>query len=158
MKQTPEYDRIQAQMQKGVITLDGFLGDDPRKLVDIIAADTMTVHHLKTTCKLIAAKMEHFRDLGLNGLGEFITLDEHFEVKVDSIRGLLPSPFGGAGMYHKVNTTVVNKTLARQVTYTDLHIHLIGDHCFFQGEGSPYRLEPKELVEILEVDRVPAEE
>ena len=23
MKQTPEYDRIQAQMQKGVITLDG---------------------------------------------------------------------------------------------------------------------------------------
>ena len=32
MKQTPEYDRIQAQMQKGVITLDGFLGDDSRKI------------------------------------------------------------------------------------------------------------------------------
>ncbi len=46
--------------------------------------------------------------------------------------------FGGPGMYRKVNTTVVNKTLSRQITYTDLHIHLIGDHCFFQGEGSTY--------------------
>ena len=158
MKQTPEYDRIQAQMQKGVITLEGFLGDDPRKLVDIIASDTMAVHNLDTTCALIAGRMEHFRDLGFEGLGEFITLDDHFEVKVDSVRGLLPSPFGGPGMYRKVNTTVVNKTLGRQITYTDLHIHLIGDHCFFQGEGSTYRLEPKELVEILEVESLPSEE
>ena len=39
MKQTPEYDKIQEQMRKGVITLDGFLGTDERKLVDIIASD-----------------------------------------------------------------------------------------------------------------------
>jgi hypothetical protein len=31
MKQTPEFDKIQQQMKKGVITLDGFLGDDTRK-------------------------------------------------------------------------------------------------------------------------------
>jgi hypothetical protein len=43
MKQTPEYDKIQQQMKKGVITLDGFLGDDTRNLVDIIASDSMTV-------------------------------------------------------------------------------------------------------------------
>lgn len=151
MKQTPEYDRIQAQMQKGVITLDGFLGDDGRKLVDIIAADTLTVHTRGTTHRAIAEKMEHFRNLGLEGLGNFITLDEHFEVKVETIRGLLPSPFGGAGMYGKVNTTVVNKRVGRTITYTDLHIHFIADHGFYEGIGSPFRLDPDALIEILEV-------
>ena len=35
MKQTPEFDRIQQQMQPGIIALDGFLGDDKRKLIEI---------------------------------------------------------------------------------------------------------------------------
>ena len=156
MKQTPEYDRIQAQMQKGVITLDGFLGDDPRKLVDIIAADTTTVHKRRTTHEAIAEKMEHFKALGLQGLGNFITLDEHFEVKVETVRGLLPSPFGGPMMHGKVNTTVVNKRIGRTITYTDLHIHFIGDHGFYEGMGAPFRLEPEDLIEILEV--APVEE
>ena len=73
------------------------------------------------------------------------------EVKVESVRGLLPSPFGGPGMYGKINTTVVNKTLGRQVVYTDLHIHFIADHGFYEGKGSPFRLEPLDLIEILEV-------
>jgi hypothetical protein len=151
MKQTPEYDRIQAQMQKGVITLDGFLGDDSRKLVDIIVADTLTVHKRRTTHEAIAERMEHFKNLGLKGLGNFITLDEHFEVKVETVRGLLPSPFGGPGMYGKTNTTVHNKRLRRTITYTDLHIHFIRDHGFYEGIGSPFRLEPDALIEILEV-------
>ncbi len=151
MKQTPEYDRIQAQMQKGVITLDGFLGDDSRKLVDIIVADTLTVHKRRTTHEAIVERMEHFKNLGLKGLGNFITLDEHFEVKVETVRGLLPSPFGGPGMYGKTNTTVHNKRLGRTITYTDLHIHFIRDHGFYEGIGSPFRLEPDALIEILEV-------
>ncbi len=154
MKQTPEYDKIQAQMQKGVITLDGFLGDDVRKLVDIIAADTLTVHKRRTTHEAIAQKMEHFKERGLEGLGNFITLDDHFEVKVETVRGLLPSPFGGPGMFGKTNTTVVNKRLGRSITYTDLHIHFIADHGFYEGIGSPFRLEPEDLITILEVEEV----
>ncbi|MFA7112829.1 MAG: hypothetical protein WC115_04745, partial [Sphaerochaeta sp.] len=65
MKQTPEFDKIQQQMKKGVITLDGFLGDDTRNLVDIIASDSMTVNRLNTTCKAIADRMEYFKNLGL---------------------------------------------------------------------------------------------
>ncbi|MDD4573758.1 MAG: hypothetical protein PHR69_06030 [Sphaerochaeta sp.] len=151
MKQTPEFDRIQQQMQPGIIALDGFLGDDKRKLIDIIASDNTIVRKHNRTHEDIAAKMIHFKECGLAGLGEFITLDEHFEVKVESVRGLLPSPFGGPGMYGKVNTTVVNKTLGRQVVYTDLHIHFIADHGFYEGKGSPFRLEPLDLIEILEV-------
>jgi len=151
MKQTPEYDKIQQQMKPGVIALDGFLGDDKRKLIDIIASDNTKVRKLNRTHVDIASKMEHFKERGLPGLGEFISLDDHFEVRVDSVRGLLPSPFGGKGMYGKINTTVVNKKLDRQIVYTDLHIHFVADHAFYEGKGSPFRLEPQDLIKILEV-------
>lgn len=154
MKQSPEYDAIQKEMQPGVITLPGFLGPDKRHLIDIIVEDEGSVGRLDTTVEAIAQRMQYFRDAGLDGLGEFITLDETFDVRVDSVRGKLPSPFGGPGMYDKINTTVVNKVLNREITYTDLDIHFIKDHSFFQGKGSQYRLEPHNLVEILEVPRL----
>jgi len=151
MKQTPEYDAIQRQMAPGVITLDGFLGNDTRKLIDILNADDAVVRRAEVTHELIAERMQYFRDAGLDGLGEFMSLDGHFEVRVDSVRGKLPSPFGGPGMYEKVNTTVVNKNLGRQIVYTDLHIHFVRDHGFYEGQGSPYRIEPEELIAVLEV-------
>ena len=151
MKQTPEYDKIQEQMRKGVITLDGFLGTDERKLVDIIASDDTTVRQKKTTHQAIAERMKYLKSRGTKGLGEFITVDDSFEVKVDSVRGLLPSPVGGPGMYGKINTTVTNIRLGRTIVFTDLHIHFIEDHGFYEGHGSPFRLEPGDLIDILEV-------
>ncbi|MFA5513971.1 MAG: hypothetical protein WDA17_03525 [Sphaerochaetaceae bacterium] len=151
MKQSPEYDYIEKQMQPGVITLDGFLGTDKRKLIEILIEDEGIVQRHDKTHAEIAQKMEYFRDKGLPGLGEFIHLDGTFDVRVDSVRGKLPSPFGGPGMYEKVNTTVVNKKLNREITFTDLHIHFIKDHGFYEGKGSPYRVEPVDLITILEI-------
>jgi hypothetical protein len=151
MKQTPEYNAIQQQMKPGVITLDGFLGTDSRNLIDIIAHDDVKVHQLNVTHQDIALKMQYLRDAGLDGLGEFLKIDDHFEVRVDSVRGKLPSPFGGPGMYEKVNTTVRNLQENTEVTYTDLHIHFVRDHGFYEGLGSPYRIEPASLVNTLEV-------
>lgn len=151
MKQTPEYDSIQRQMLPGVITLEGFLGTDTRKLIDILREDDSAVRRSEKTHEQIAQRMQFFRDAGMPGLGEFMSIDDVFDVRVDSVRGKLPSPFGGPGMYDKVNTTVVNKRLGREVTFTDLHIHFIRDHGFYEGKGSLFRLEPHDLIEILEV-------
>ena len=152
MKQTPAYDHIQQQMRPGVITLDGFLGTDERNLIDIISEDDGTVRQHGLTHEAIASRMSEFRDKGLAGLNEFISVDADFDVRVDSLRGKLPSPFGGPGMYGKVNTTVVNKRLNKQITYTDLHIHFIKDHGFYEGKGSPFRLEPAQLIVILAIE------
>ena len=151
MKQTPEYDSIQRQMLPGVITLEGFLGTDTRKLIDILSEDDSAVRRSEKTHEQIAQRMQFFRDAGMPGLGEFMSIDDVFDVRVDSVRGKLPSPFGGPGMYDKVNTTVVNKRLGREVTFIDLHIHFIRDHGFYEGKGSLFRLEPHDLIEILEV-------
>lgn len=151
MKQTPELDKAQERMKPGVITRDGFLGNDKRKLIDILIEDDAEVKRLDLTHKRIANRMIYFRDAGLRGLGEFITVEPHFEVKVDTVRGKLPSPFGEPGIFPKTNTTVKNMNLDKEITYTDLNIHMILAHGFYEGKGSPFRLEPKELKEILEI-------
>ena len=126
---------------------------DGRNLIDIINEDDGTVRQHGLTHEAIADRMAEFRDKGLAGLNEFISVDANFDVRVDSVRGKLPSPFGGPGMYGKINTTVVNKRLKEQITYTDLHIHFIRDHGFYEGKGSPFRLEPAQLIAVLELEQ-----
>ena len=152
MKQSPQLQKAQENMRPGVLTLHGFLGKDTRNLVDILEEDAAEVSRLGTTEAAIAARMKYFRDRGEEGLGEFITIDEHFEVRVETVRGKIPSPFGGPGLYSKTNTTVRNKSLDKEITYTDISIHLVRDHGFFEGKGSPFRLDPHQLVEILEIE------
>ena len=152
MKQTPQMKKIEANMQPGVITLHGFLGGDERDLATIIDADNAVVRRKGLTHEQIAARMEELSKEGLKGLGEFIKIESGFEVKVDSVRGKLPCPFGHPGIFAKVNTTVRNIKLDREITYTLLHLHLIGEHGFYEGKGSPFRLEPRELIEILEIE------
>jgi hypothetical protein len=152
MKQSPQLARAQENMKPGVITLEGFLGTDERNLIDILIEDDAEVKRMGLTHEAIADCMCEFRDKGKEGLGEFISVEPHFDVRVDTVRGKLPSPFGGPGLYSKINTTVHNKRLGREITYTDLNIHMIRDHGFYEGKGSRFRLEPGDLVEILEIE------
>ena len=151
MQQTAKLDHIQEQMRPGVITREGFLGHDTRHLGDILIDDDATVKRLGTTHEAIAARMREFRDAAGKGLGEFITIPPHFEARVDGVRGKLPSPFGPEGLFPKTNTTVKNTSLGEELIFTDLQIHLIESHGFYQGRGGTYRLEPETLVALLEI-------
>jgi hypothetical protein len=151
MKQTVQMQEIQNSMKPGVIVRDGFLGTDARNLVDILTDDEAGVARLGLTHRGIADRMVALRDAGAAGLGEFIDVPPRFEVRVDSVRGKLRCPFGDPGIFPKTNTTVRNTRLGREITYTDLHIHMIGSHGFYEGKGSQFRLEPGDLAEVLEV-------
>ena len=49
---------------------------------------------------------------------------------------------------------VRNTKLDREITFTDMHIHLVGSHGFYEGKGSPFRLEPKELAAVLDIEPI----
>jgi len=151
MKQTVQMKQIQEKMKPGLITRDGFLGTDRRNLIDILIEDDETVKRMNLTHQVIAGRMLELRDAGMSGLGDFITVEPHYEVRVDSVRGKLPCPFGDPGIFPKTNITVRNTEINREIVYTDLHIHLIYAHGFYEGKGSVFRLEPQDLVEILDV-------
>ncbi len=150
MKQTAEMDKVQHNMRPGCITLKGLLGEDRRNLVDILIEDDAEVKRLGTTHEAIAVRMQEFRDAGVQGLGESITVQGRYEVRVDSVRGKLPCPFED-GVVQKTFIQVKNLALDLTITYTDLHIHMIKEHGFYEGRGSSFRLPPQDLVEILDV-------
>ena len=150
MQQTTRMDAYQANMQPGHITLKGLLGTDTRNLVDILIDDNAEVQRIGLTHATIAARMEALRDLGMQGLGNSITVEQHFEVRVDCVRGKLPCPFEDA-IFRKTFIQVNNLNLQRDITFTDMHIHMIQEHGFYEGRGSALRLDPHALAEILEI-------
>jgi hypothetical protein len=154
MKQTVQMNQIQERMQPGVYTRDGFLGRDRRNLIDILLEDDEAVKRMDMTHRQIADRMIELRDAGMRGLGEFITVEPHYEIRVISVRGKLPCPFGDPGIFPKTNTVVRNTKLGRELTFTDMHIHMVGSHGFYEGKGSPFRLEPKDLAEVLDIEPV----
>lgn len=149
MKQSRKDDRIQAQMRPGVITRDGLLGDDIRALRDIIEADEAAVNRLGLSHAGIAARLRELRAAGARGLGDTVTVEGTFEISVDATRGRLPCPFGHPGLYPAEVVTVRNLKLHETVTFTRLNIHLIASHGFYEGVGSPYRLDPTTLARVL---------
>ena len=151
MKQTVQLKMAQEKMKPGVITRDGFLGNEARNLIDILVEDDETVKRMSLTHRAIADRMIELREAGMRGLGDFISVEPHFEIKVDSVRGKLPCPFGDPGVFPKTNVIVRNLRLNREVYYTDMHIHLVGSHGFYEGKGSPFRLNPKDLADVLEI-------
>ena len=151
MKLTPQLKAAQEQMKPGVISRDGFLGTDLRNLVDILITDEAEVRRLDFTHRQLAARMRALFQAGKSGLGDPIDVEEDFEVTVISHMGKMPCPFGHAGTFRKTVITVLNKKLEKSVTFTELGIHLIEKHGFYQGLGATYRLNPHDLVTILEV-------
>jgi hypothetical protein len=152
MKQSPQMQRIQNNMRPGKISLHGFLGADTRNLIDILTEDEADVQRLNLDHSTIAKKMHSLFMKGKEGLGEFVPVPPCFRVRVESIRGKLPCPFEHPGLYRKINITVKNLNLNKEITYTALGLHLIEAHGFYGGRGSPYRLNPKELAQILEIE------
>jgi len=151
MIQTAFLDKVQHNLQPGVITRPGFLGRDVRKLGDILIDDAARLCRIGLTHELVAARMCELRDAGTRGLGEEIAVEPHFKVRVDSVRGKLPCPFMHEGLFQKMNTTVINRKLGRGLTYTDLSIHMIEAHGFYEGAGGNFRLDPEELAAVLEI-------
>jgi len=152
MKQSAALSRIQADMTPGVITAGGFLGSDPRPLAEILADDEARVSRLGLTHAGIATRMRALRAAGARGLGEAVAVPPHFEVRVDGVRGKLPCPFSHKGLYAKVNIAVRNRRRGTEVAYTDLGIHLIEAHGFYEGRDSQFRLDPETLAETLEIE------
>lgn len=151
MKQDPKLDMVENHMRPGEISSTGFLGDDKRKLVDILLDDGQAVTALQLNHQILANRMEELSEKGRKGFGNPILVDEFLEVTVEGSRGTIACPFRHMGMYPKENVTVVNRKTGERVFWTALNIHMIREHGFYEGKGSPFRVEPLDLIRVLEI-------
>lgn len=147
MKENPRDEMLKRDMRAGRLTRDGFLGEDQRAIEDIILADEAVLADNGVTAAKLADTMHAITQKGLEGMGEECPVDDYL-VKVEDYMGFMGCPFKDGHRSAKRNTTV-RKDNGQTISWTDLNIHLIGAHSFFQGQGAKYRLEPLELLEFL---------
>ena len=149
MKMSPHYRKAQDNMVPGEITADGFLGSDTRPLPDIIGADEEKLQALGLTFEDIGEKLQSLLDQGRKGLGEPITVEEKWLVQVSEARGFLACPFED-GIFRKITATVTHQQKNQRLSYSALSLHLLNEHHFLQGHGSPFRLDPETMRDVLE--------
>jgi hypothetical protein len=152
MKQLPDWERVQQRMQPGQLTRDGMLGSDKRTLPEIIDADNVTVSRLGLTHDDIADRLLSLQKAARERLGDAVVVNGIYEVRADESRGILPCPFGHpGGRFRKCVTYLRHLPTGKTIQWTDLGIHMIREHGFYEGKGATFRLEPDELVELLHI-------
>lgn len=149
--QTGILHKAEANAAAGVLTAEGFLGRDGRSLLRIIREDTIEFEAQGLDWNRVADRLDELLRRGSEGLGEPITVDGYL-VRVAETRGMFPCPWED-GLFRKRSVTVQKlldgAPVGPELLYSDLSVHLLRDHHFLQGHGSPFRLEPRVLADVL---------
>jgi len=149
MKKNARSMDILAKMAPGALSRAGFLGFDERPLVKIVEADGAAVAGLGTTHEAIAAKLVEVFDEAEEAMGNVVRVGDHLTAFHREALGRIPCPFGQCGSFHKGQVEVADPRTGEKLVFTPLSIHLITAHGFYQGRGSPYRIEPDAACRVL---------
>ena len=149
MKQSPEMQKLEQMLRSSVLVAGGFMGNDMRPVTEIIEADGAALTRLDVTAEQLAARMQECTEAAIKGLGNWVTIDSTCEAGVDEARGWIPCPFSDGRRFRKRVTTVRRTDSGQTVQWSDLSIHFIEAHRFFEGKGSFFRIEPAELISVL---------
>ncbi|MCE5280163.1 MAG: hypothetical protein ABFD92_17865 [Planctomycetaceae bacterium] len=151
MKQTIADQKVLERMAAGALCRDGFLGNDPRELSDIIAADTAAVEAAGLSHADVAAALSEAMARAAAGFGNLVPIRTHLAATYIEAMGRIPSPWPGEGVFRKGELQVADQASGRTIFATPLSIHLIAAHGFYQGRGSRYRLEPADAIALLDI-------
>jgi hypothetical protein len=141
--------KLEEMLRSSVLVIGGFMGNDRRPIMEIIEADGKALSRLHVTPERVAERMQEITDLAVTGLETWVTIDEVREAEVQEARGWIPCPWSDAHRFRKRVTTLRRTDTGQTVQWSDLGIHFIGTHTFFEGKGSFFRIEPVELVRAL---------
>jgi len=149
MKNTPKDEKLEEVLYSSKIVAGGFMGTDSRSLHEIIDSDAAVLEKLGYTHHQIAERMQHIIDIAKAALGNPVKVDENIQARTEEAKGPLICPWPHPGTFVKRVTITKNTTSQQTIKWSDLNIHLIKEHYFFEGKGAAYRLEPEKLIEII---------
>jgi hypothetical protein len=150
MKESPGDKKLEDMLRSSQMVAGGFMGTDARHPAEVIQEDVDTLARYGLTPEMLAKRMHEFTQLAEPRFGNWIEDPSgHFSAKTEEYCGSLVCPWPHPGKYQKRITTVKNIASGRTISWTDLNIHMIEAHGFFEGKGSFFRIEPIEIAEIL---------
>jgi hypothetical protein len=149
MKKTPQEEKLEEVLYSSKIVAGGFMGTDSRSLHEIIDSDAAVLEKLNYSHHQIAERMRQITDVAKAALGNPVKVDENIQVRTEEAKGPLICPWPHPGAFAKRVTIVKNTSSNKTIKWSDLNIHLIDEHHFFEGKGAAYRLEPEKLIDII---------
>ncbi len=148
-KKSPQLQRLEEVLRSSKLVSGGFMGSDIRSVLNVIDADAAELTKLGFTAKAIAERMQEITDIAKDGLGNWVKIDENRQTMTEEAKGTLVCPWPHPGKFAKRVTTVKLTGSGQTIKWADLGIHLIAEHCFFEGKGSAFRIEPEKLIRII---------
>lgn len=142
MKLSPHEKMKLDRLLPSKFSASGFLGSDTRSVEEIIQEDLNVLKEFNVTHEETAVFLKDIHQKARAAFGNGIEIASGLIATHFESRGKIPSPFVGDGVFEKGETVVEDKRNNGQFSVTDLSIMLIAKHAFFQGKGSPYRIEP----------------
>lgn len=150
MKQSPRDKKLEEVLRSTKLVAGGFMGTDPRHPIEVIERDIVALEHLGVTTAQVAARMRELTELAKPRLGNWIeSAFGQLRVKSEDYKGVMVCPWPHAGRFEKRITTVERLDTGQKLSWSDLNIHMIEQHGFFEGRGAFFRIEPAEIVQIL---------
>ncbi len=149
MKESPQSRNLEQILRSSKMAAGGFMGSDSRSVTEIIDADTSEVSKSGYTIGQLSARMQEITDAAIRGLGTWIEIDAQHQAMVEEARGSIACPWPHRRRFVKRVTIVKHLGSGQTIRWTDLNIHLITEHSFFEGRGSVFRVEPVKLIKIV---------
>jgi hypothetical protein len=141
----------------------GFLGPD-ESLLEVLAADNrFVVEELGLSHQQLARHLHALGTIGywqqahMNPQAEFVYHDLRFKVKLELSRGYQYSPFLD-GTKTNSYVEVTNLDSSKKIGYSLLVPYMIERYGFYEGKGTPYRVEPAAVIEIFDFLKMEAKE
>jgi len=149
MKESPRMQKLHEMLRSSRLVAGGFMGSDTRTADEIINDDTARMAALAVTADEIASRMRRITEKARGGLGTWVRIDDKLRAMVHEAKGRLTCPWPHPGEFDKTVTTVERLDSAEGTRWADLNIHMIEKHSFFEGKGSPFRIEPDKIIRII---------
>jgi hypothetical protein len=149
MGRLPKEKRLEYLLKSSAIVADGFLGSDSRSHEEIIEADVSELARLGYTPEQVARRMEELTELAIPQLGNPVRVENGLEIASEDYKGTIICPWPHPVRVAKRVTVARRLDSDESVCWSDLNIHMIAEHGFFEGKGSAFRVEPVVLVRVI---------
>jgi hypothetical protein len=149
MKQSPQDKNLDRMLRSGKLAAGGFMGADSRSVDEVIAEDAAALTKLGYNAAQLAMRMRELRDLARPALGDWVEVSDVLQVKSEDYKGFIVCPWPHAGRFEKRITTAQRLDTGQSASWSDLNIHLVEEHGFFEGRGAFFRIEPEELIRVI---------
>lgn len=142
-------ERLEQILRSHKISGPGFLGTDERPLEEIIEADAAALYRAGKSVEEVVQRMREITEAARAGLETTVDINENLQARIIDSRGLIPCPWPHPGSYGKAVTIAARLDTGKSIRWSELNIHMIEAHEFFEGRGSYFRIDPELLVEII---------